>query len=458
MTGTLRGPIHLVGIGGIHMSAIARLLLQRGIAVSGSDLRRSPLTDDLEARGARIFEGHAAEHLPPGTALVVTTAAARTDNPEIAEAGRRGIPVILRAEMVARLLEGKRLIAVAGSHGKTTTSSLIAFILDRAGRQPMYLLGGECPDLGGHAAWGAGDLAVVEADEYRRAFHAYTPAVAVITTVEPDHLDDYGTPEAYAEAFHVFARRTQPGGLLLACTDDAGARRVLDLLAGEPFEREAYGLDAAAHWRAVDVRLGPSGGRFTLERAGRPLGDIDVRVPGLHFVRNAAAAAAVALHLDVPFEAVRTAIAEFHGARRRFEYVGEAAGITVIDDYAHHPTEVRALVETARAAFPGRRLIGIHQPHTYSRIAYLWNDWLGCFSGLDDLLIVETYAAREDPAAGRSARDLAAAITAPHARYAADFDEAVRIARGIARPGDVVLTIGAGDVNEVGPRLLEALR
>jgi len=454
----LRGPVHLVGIGGIHMSAIAILLLERGIPVTGSDLRRSHLTDGLERRGARVFEGHAAGNLPPGTALVVATAAAKPDNPELVEAHRRGIPVLLRAEMVARLLEGKRLVAVAGSHGKTTTSSLIAFILARAGRQPMYLLGGECPDLGGHAAWGAGDIAVVEADEYRRAFLEYTPDIAVVTTVEPDHLDDFGTPEAYVEAFLAFGRRVRQGGLLLACADDPGARLVSDVLGDEPLRHETYGTEGTRYWRAAAIELGPAGGRFTLERGGRPIGTLEVRVPGIHFVRNATAAAAVALHLGVPFDAVREAVAVFRGARRRFEPVGEASGITVMDDYAHHPTEVRALIATARAAFPGRRLVGIYQPHTYSRIAYLWYEWLTCFAGLDALVVVETYAARESPEAGRSAADLAAAIAEPPARYAADFDAAVRLALETARPGDVVFTIGAGDVNEVGPRLLEALR
>lgn len=452
------GPVHLVGIGGIHMSAIALLLLQRGIPVSGSDLRPSHLTEDLARRGARIAYGHAADNIPADTRLVVITAAVRPGNPELEEAQRRGLPVILRAEMVARLLEGKRLIAVAGSHGKTTTSSLIAFILQRAGREPMFLLGGESPDLGGHAAWGAGDIAVVEADEYRRAFLEYRPSIAVITTVEPDHLDDFGTPEAYTDAFVQFGRRVTPGGLLLACADDPGARRVSDILGDDPLRHETYGTEGVRYWRARDIELSPSGGRFTLERGGRPIGSLTVQVPGLHFVRNALAAAAVALHLEVPLQAVTEAIAAFRGARRRFEHVAEAAGVTVMDDYAHHPTEVRATIATARAAFPGRRIIGIYQPHTYSRIAYLWDEWLTCFRGLDELIVVETYAARESPEAGRSAADLAAAIAEPRATYVPGFAEAVAAVRTILRPGDVVFTIGAGDVDAVGPLLLEALR
>lgn len=454
----IRGPVHLVGIGGMHMSAIALLLRARGVAVSGSDLRPSELTRKAEAAGARVFTGHAAEHVPADAALVVTTAAAHDDNPELVEARRRGIPVLLRAEMVARLMEGKRVVAVAGAHGKTTTSSLIAHILVRARRKPMYILGGESPDLGGHAAWGEGDVCVVEADEYRRAFLEYAPAIAVITNVEPDHLDYYGTPEAYREAFVEFGRKVIPGGILLACADDPGARYVSDVLGDDPLRHETYGTEGVRFWMARDISMTERGAGFVVTRGGASLGSIHAMVPGIHFVRNALAATAVALHLGVPFEQVASAVRDFHGARRRFERVGEAGGVLVMDDYAHHPTEVRATIAAARKAFPGRRLIGIYQPHTYSRIAYLWDEWLRCWDGLDELIVLETYAAREAPLPGRSAADLAGAVSAPHASYARDFDDAARQAAARARPGDVVFTIGAGDVVEVGPRLLEALR
>jgi UDP-N-acetylmuramate--alanine ligase len=454
----IRGPVHLVGIGGMHMSAIALLLRARGVAVSGSDLRPSDLTRKAEAAGARVFTGHAAENVPVDTALVVTTAAAQDDNPELVEARRRGIPILLRAGMVARLMEGKRVVAVAGAHGKTTTSSLIAHILVRAGRKPMYILGGESPDLGGHAAWGDGDVCVVEADEYKRAFHEYTPAIAVITNVEPDHLDYYGTPEAYREAFIEFGRRVVPGGILLACADDPGARYVSDVLGDDPLRHETYGTEGVRFWMARDISMTERGAAFVVARGGVALGSVHASVPGIHFVRNVLAAVAVALHLDVPFVQVAEAIEAFHGARRRFETVGEAGGVLVMDDYAHHPTEVRATIAAARKAFPGRRLIGIYQPHTYSRIAYLWDEWLRCWDGLDELIVLETYAAREAPLPGRSAADLAAAITTPRATYARDFDDAARQAAARARAGDVVFTIGAGDVAEVGPRLLEALR
>lgn len=322
----------------------------------------------------------------------------------------------------------------------------------------MYILGGESPDLGGHAAWGDGDVCVVEADEYKRAFHEYTPAIAVITNVEPDHLDYYGTPEAYREAFIEFGRRVVPGGILLACADDPGARYVSDVLGDDPLRHETYGTEGVRFWMARDISMTERGAAFVVARGGVALGSVHASVPGIHFVRNVLAAVAVALHLDVPFVQVAEAIEAFHGARRRFETVGEAGGVLVMDDYAHHPTEVRATIAAARKAFPGRRLIGIYQPHTYSRIAYLWDEWLRCWDGLDELIVLETYAAREAPLPGRSAADLAAAITTPRASYARDFDDAARQAAARARAGDVVFTIGAGDVAEVGPRLLEALR
>lgn len=455
--GEIGGPVHLVGIGGMHMSAIGQLLLERGVAVTGSDLRPSAFTARLEGMGALVFEGHAAANVG-NAALVVTTAAASGDNPEIVEARRRGIPVILRAEMVARLMAGKRVVAVAGAHGKTTTSSLIAFILSEAGLAPMYLLGGESIDLGGHAAWGEGDLCVVEADEYKRAFHEYTPEVAVITNVEADHLDYYGTEAAYHEAFAVFASKVRAGGLLLGCSDDAGARAVLDGARGGSARVESYGLEGAPDWTASGLRMDDGGADFEMVRHGEVVGELHTEVPGRHFVLNTLAATAVALELGVPFATIASAVTRFRGARRRFERVGQERGVLVMDDYAHHPTEVRATIATARRRFPGKRLIGVYQPHTYSRISYLWDEWTACWEGLDALVVLETYAAREAPVAGRSAQDLAAAISTPRAGYVADFESAARMAVALAAAGDVIFTIGAGDVTEVGPRILELLR
>lgn len=451
----IRGPVHIVGIGGMHMSAIAQLLHERGETVRGSDLEPSALTAKLEAMGVTVFPDHAVENLGDAR-CVVATAAVGTDNPEMAEARRRGLPVLGRPEVVAALMEGKRVIAVAGSHGKTTTSSLIAFILSRAGRQPMYLIGGESRDLGGNASWGGGDICVVEADEYQRAFHAYNPDVAVITNVDADHLDLYGTPEAYEEAFLTFARRVREGGRLLAGGGNPGSARVAAAAEGA-FTTETYGLTGSATWQATDMALSETGATFTVRRGGEALGELAIALPGEYAVENTLAAAAVCLGEGAPFAAVREASACFQGAKRRFERVGEAGGVLVIDEYAHHPSEVRAVLGAARTHFPERRLIGIHQPHTYSRIAYLWEAWLECWAGLDELVILETYAARETPTEGRMAADLARAITAPRASYAANFGAAVERVASLAQPGDVVMTIGAGSVTEVGPLLLEHL-
>ncbi|MCY3505919.1 MAG: UDP-N-acetylmuramate--L-alanine ligase [Chloroflexi bacterium] len=451
----IRGPVHIVGIGGMHMSAIALLLRERGEEVQGSDLEASDLTRNLQEMGVTVFPEHAAENLGEAQ-CVVATAAVGDDNPEVAEARRRGLPVLGRPEVVAGLMEGKRVVAVAGSHGKTTTSSLVAFILSRAGRQPMYLLGGESRDLGGNASWGGGDICVVEADEYQRAFHAYDPDVAVITNVDADHLDVYGTPEAYEEAFLTFARRLREGGRLLAGGGNAGSRRVAEAVAEETAV-ETYGLDADCTWQATDVALGETGASFIVKRLGESLGELTIALPGEYAVENTLAAAAVCLGEGTPFAAIRDAAACFQGAKRRFERVGEAGGVLVIDEYAHHPSEVRAVLGAARTRFPKRRLIGIHQPHTYSRIAYLWEAWLECWEGLDELVILETYAARETPLEGRSAADLARNIARPAASYAPDFAAAVEQAAALSRPGDVVMTIGAGSVTEVGPLLLEAL-
>ena len=451
----IRGPVHIVGIGGMHMSAIALLLHERGERVQGSDLEASDLTRNLEAMGVTVFPEHAAENLGAAQ-CVVATAAVGGDNPEVAEARRRGLPVLGRPEVIAGLMEGKRVIAVAGSHGKTTTSSLIAFILSRAGRQPMYLIGGESRDLGGNASWGGGDICVVEADEYQRAFHAYDPDVGVITNVDADHLDLYGTPEAYEEAFLTFARRLREGGRLLAGGGNDGSRRVAEAVAGDLMV-ETYGLGDDCTWQATDVALNETGATFTVKRRGEALGELTIALPGEYAVENTLAAAAVCLGEGTPFAAIRDAAACFKGAKRRFDRVGEAGGVVVIDEYAHHPSEVRAVLGAARTRFPGRRLIGIHQPHTYSRIAYLWEAWLDCWEGLDELVILETYAARETPLEGRSAADLARNIARPTASYAPDFAAAVAQAAALAQPGDVVMTIGAGSVTEVGPMLLEAL-
>ncbi|MBH76781.1 MAG: UDP-N-acetylmuramate--L-alanine ligase [Dehalococcoidia bacterium] len=451
----IEGPIHIVGIGGMHMSAIAQLLHEQGELVSGSDLEQSAITRNLTAMGVTVFGDHMPENL--GNArCVIATAAVGNENPEIAEAYRRGLPVLERPAVIAELMKGKRVIAVAGSHGKTTTTSLIAFILSQAGLQPMYLIGGESRDLGGNASWGSGDICVVEADEYQRAFHAYEPDIAVITNVDPDHLDLYGTPAAYEEAFLTFAQRLKARGKLLAGTGNTGAARVAKAAQGN-FTVETYGVEKSCTWQAAKLELNKSGASFTVVRNGSVLGEIALSIPGQYAVENTLAAAAVCTGEGIPFATIRKAAERFQGAKRRFEHLGEPGGVLIIDEYAHHPSEVRAVLTAARTRFPERRIIGIHQPHTYSRIAYLWKSWLSCWNGLDALVVLETYAARETPTSGRGAEDLAKNISGLTTSYAADFPTAVEQATTLAQPGDVIMLIGAGSVTEVGPLLLEKL-
>ncbi len=447
--------VHIVGVGGSHMSAIARLLLARGVRVTGSDRRRSETTDELASLGADISIGHAAANVGD-VDLVVHTAAVGEANPELREARERGIEVMIRAEMVARLMEGKSVFAVAGTHGKTTTSTMIALILTHSGHSPMYLLGENSLDLGPNAAWGEGPLCIVEADEYRSAFLEYEPDLAVLTNVDPDHLEYFHTAAAYKMEFERFVRRIRRGGTLLACLDDPGSAAVLST-APPHLLRESYGLGENADWQAEDVRYERGRVAYTLRHRGEAIGGIEVGPPGRHTVQNSLAAAATALQQGISFNIVASALRDYLGARRRFEQIGEAGGVEIVDDYSHHPTEVRAFLETARLRFAGRRLVAVYQPLTYTRIKYLWDDWLGLWEGVDALVVLETFGSREEPQRP-GAEDLALAITGPRTRYAANVEAAATLAVSELHEGDVLLTIGADEVAEVGPQVLELLR
>ena len=451
--------VHLVGVGGVHMSAIARILRAWGHTVSGSDQKASATTAQMEELGVRVAIGHAPEHIGDAQLVVTTSAATFWENPEIAEARRRAIPVIKRAEMVARLMEGRYSIAVAGTHGKTTTSGLIAHMLVAAGLDPTYLIGGEVRSLGTNAAAGEGRYIVVEADEFDRAFLSYTPDVAVITNIEPDHLDIYGTVDELERAFTQFAASTPADGHLIACADDARVRALVGAGTGiRAGDVQTYALDHDATWTAGASRFGERGQTFDVRRSGRGIGAFTIELPGRHNVSNALAGIAAGSTVGIGPEVMRAALASYRGAQRRFEYVGDAAGVTVMDDYAHQPTEVRTTVAMARERFDGRRLVVVFQPHTYTRTAYLLDEWKTCFEGIDALYIAETYAARETPDAGLSGAELAAAIVAPPATYAGTLDEAAeRIARDL-RAGDVFFTVGAGDVERVGPKVIAKLR
>ena len=463
--------VHLVGAGGIHMSAIAELLLARGHLVSGSDLAASAITRRLEELGATIYSGHDASQI--GSAeLVVATAAAGEENPEISAARARGIRVATRAETVARLVAGRDLLAVAGTHGKTTTATLLALMLVRGALDPLVLLGGQSRDLAALAPQGAvahpapgtalrdgsGAHAVVEADEYAGAFLHYEPRVAVVTSVEPDHLDYYGTEARLREAFSGFAARVVEGGTLVVCADDPGSAALGAAREAAGSRVEGYGIAEARDvaWRATALRLNDDGGYdFAVRWNGRDLGALSLRVPGRHNVLNALGALAAAMRAGVDFHRAAAAAGDFTGAHRRFEGHGDVTlqgePVTLVDDYAHHPTEVRATVAAARQRYPGRRLVGCFQPHTFSRSAYLLDGFRSCFEGLARLYLVPTYAAREPASAGLDASALAHEIGRPGATYLDDLDSgADRIASEL-EPGDVFLTLGAGPVDRLLP-------
>jgi UDP-N-acetylmuramate--alanine ligase len=461
---------HIIGIAGAGMSAIANILLDQGHRVSGSDLQRNALADALADRGATIFTGHDAAYVA-GADVLVTTSAARSDHPELAAASVYSIPVLKRADLWHEWSHQRDIVAVAGTHGKTTTTALIALALEHAGLNPGFLVGGEVPDLGANARWGKPDAPlVIEADEYDRTFLALTPHVAVITNVEWDHVDIYSTPEAYDTAFREFVAAVREPHNLIICGDDAGALRVAgpqarhygidNLIARDPVSCRRALLD----WSAANVREEDGETHFDLwwyDRASfatRHMGEWHIQLAGDHNVRNALAALAAAHTAGAPLGAIATALASYRGAGRRFELKGVAGGVTVIDDYAHHPTEARATLAAARSRYPGQRIVAYLQPHTYSRTRALLDDWATAFDAADVLLIGEIYAARETDTHDIDAAAMAARIAHPKARTAGSLDAAVAALLDLLRPGDVLLTLGAGDGYKVGERILARLQ
>ncbi len=445
--------VHFVGIGGAGMSGIAEVLLNLGYRVTGSDLRRSAVTDRLAARGARIAEGHALENVGEAH-VVVTSTAVRRDNPEVVEARRRGIPVIPRAEMLAELMRLKYGVAVAGSHGKTTTTSMIALVLDRGGLDPTVVVGGRLGVLGSGARLGKGDFMVAEADESDRSFLKLSPTIAVVTNIDREHLDTYRDLADIEEAFLGFLNKVPFYGVCVVCLDDAPVQDVLPRV-----ERRvlSYGLSPQARVSARDVALGPAGSSFAVVADDRSLGPLTLGVPGAHNVANALAAVAVGLDLEIEFEAIRAGLESFTGVDRRFQVRGEAGGILVIDDYGHHPTEIRATLETLRRRAGARRTVVLFQPHRYSRTQALWDEFCKSFLQSDLLLLTDIYPASEEPTAGVTAEALAQAIAERGHRqvaWAGDLKSATDRLAQEAREGDVVLTLGAGSVWTAGEELL----
>jgi UDP-N-acetylmuramate--alanine ligase len=461
--------IHFVGIGGSGMNGIAELLVNLGYLVSGSDLRKSDVTARLAHHGIRVYEGHEATHVGDADVVVVSSAV-RATNPEVVEAGRRGIPVIPRAEMLAELMRLRYGIAVAGAHGKTTTTSMIALVLERAGLDPTAVIGGRLSAFGGHARLGRGEYMVVEADESDRSFLKLSPAIAVVTNIDHEHLENYASFDHLKQAFVEFANKVPFYGAVVACADDEVLRTVIP---GMTRRVITYAVDAPdAEFRASDVRATgfttacrvwwrrPSPGHPVEDKPGALMGEIALPVPGRHNLQNAMAAVAVASELGVGFEQIAAALAEFRGAERRFERRGEAGGVLVIDDYGHHPTEIAAVIAAARSALD-RRILVVFQPHRYTRTGQLRDRFGPALAGADEVVLTDIYAAGEDPIPGVTAEALADAIDRdrlkPVHRVAALDDVPAEVGR-IAVAGDVVITLGAGSIGGVADRILEELR
>jgi len=456
------GRVHFVGIGGAGMSGIARIMLGMGVAVSGCDTRHSALLDELAVLGADIHVGHDARHVEGADTLVISTAI-RQDNPEVAVARRRGVRILHRGTALASVMLGRRGVAVAGTHGKTTTTSMLATALQHCGASPGYLIGGTLVSTGIGADGGTGELFVAEADESDGSFLLLAPAAAIVTNIEPDHLDNYGGLAEIATAFERFAGRISPGGLLVTCADDPGARALASVETGRGLRLASYGEAADADY--LVTRVAPEGMGVSFElRAGQrqPFG-IRLGVPGRHNALNAAAALATAIELGFPAEQAAEGLAAFRGARRRLEPKGDADGVRVLDTYAHHPTELAADLRSAReivgGAGPGSgRVIAVFQPHLYSRTR-IFAGALGAALGLaDEALVLDVYAAREDPEPGVTGRLVADAVPDDRGQYTPDRARLPALVSGIAKPGDLVLTIGAGDVTELGPLIVAALR
>ena len=473
--------VHLIGIGGSGLSAIALVLLESGYVVSGSDRQLSPLAEGVQAAGGRVTIGHRPENVRSAD-LVVRSSAVSDDNVEVQAALAAGIPVLKRADFLGQLMAGRTGIAVAGTHGKTTTTAMLAWTLSALACDPSFIIGGVSANLGSNAHAGRGPFFVIEADEYDHMFLGLRPRIAVVTNVEHDHPDCYPTPEDFYQAFLEFTDRLAPGGALLACADDTGAARLLEQAAGRGHPTFAYGLgdmgNSSYPYQAIDLSLNDMGG-FTFNAicnrqsipGTRPLETIipespisnpvpvTLQVPGQHNVRNALAALAVADLLGFPIEEATRALGSYRGTGRRFEVRGEAAQITIIDDYAHHPTEIRATLAAARARFGNRRIWAVWQPHTYSRTRTLLADFTAAFGDADRVLVTEIYPARENaPADGFSSRQVVVSIKNPPAIYAPDLAHARDTLLEQLRPGDVVLVLSAGDADLLSGQVIEKLK
>ncbi|HUN34084.1 MAG TPA: UDP-N-acetylmuramate--L-alanine ligase [Trebonia sp.] len=448
------GRVHLAGIGGAGMSAIARVMLARGVVVSGSDAAETATLKELESLGARVHLGQRAANLADAQTLVVSSAI-REDNPELVEARRRGLRVLHRAGALASLTADRRVIAVTGTHGKTTTTSMITTIFLGVDAGPGYAIGGTLASTGVNAADGSGPDFVLEADESDGSFLMLSPDAAVITNVDADHLDNYGTVEAYRASFSRFCDRIAPGGLLITCADDPGAAEVARHGRDRGLRVVTYGAYAEADYQARDIQVAGMNTSFTVTGGGTSV-EVMLQVPGSHYVLNATAALAAAAELGIAPASAAAALGGYRGAGRRMEPKGEAAGVRVVDTYAHHPVELVADLAAARQIAAGGRVIAVFQPHLYSRTRIFAAEFAGALAQADVAVVLDVYAAREDPEPGISGRLVADAVPG-EAHYVPMAADVPRFVASIAAPGDLVLTMGAGDVTRLGPLILEQL-
>ncbi|MCS7228657.1 MAG: UDP-N-acetylmuramate--L-alanine ligase [Candidatus Kryptonium sp.] len=441
--------IHFVGIGGIGMSGIAEILIDQGFKVTGSDKQLSEITERLENLGAKIYQGHAPEHVEPDVDVVVYSSAVRMDNPEIQEALRRKIPVIRRAEMLAELMRLKYGIGIAGTHGKTTTTSMVGLILIEGGLDPTVIVGGVLRDLGGtNARLGHGNFIVVEADEFDRSFLQLTPTIAVITTLEPEHLDCYGSVEELKTAFVDFANKVPFYGFVVLCLDEP---MIQDIIPRINKKIITYGLSAQADVQAAEPEFKERKSSYTLIYKGKNYGRINLQVPGIHNIKNSLASITVGMELGIEFEKIKSAVEKFKGVYRRFEIRAEVNGIMVVDDYAHHPTEIKAVLQAAKDGWK-RRVIAVFQPHLYTRTKDFYQEFGRSFFNADVCVITDVYPAREEPIEGVSGELIANSARSfghKEVHYVQDKKQIPDYVLSLARTGDMIIFMGAGDITKI---------
>ena len=449
--------IHFVGIGGIGMSGIAELLLNLGYKVSGSDVKSSDITDRLKELGGAIFKGHAAENIK-GADVVVVSSAIDPDNPEVQATGQSSIPVIPRAEMLAELMRLKYSIAIAGAHGKTSTTSIVASVLAEGGLDPTVVIGGKLKSIGSNAVLGEGDFIVAEADESDGSFLKFSPTIAVVTNIDKEHLDFYADLAAIKTAFLNFLDRIPFYGLAVLCLDN---EPIQELIPRMKKRYMTYGMSSQADFQIRDVEFGQQKSRFNVYHRGNKMGMIDLNLPGIHNVYNATASIAVGVELNIAFDQIKRALETVEGVQRRLEIKGESNGVTVIDDYGHHPTEIKVTLETIEENWPNRRKVVVFQPHRYSRTRALFDEFSRAFYQSDVLVVLPIYAASEKKIEGVTSQNLCEEIKAHGHKeviHADGFKAALSHLKQTLQPGDVLLTLGAGDVWKVGMEVLKMVQ